>query len=204
MCEINWPAFFSTLKDVVLALAAVLTAAVAWLGLHRWRQELRGKADFEVARGLARAAYKLREEIQKCRSPLMRYAVPEGDRGTTQRGKAEAQARVYQERWDRVSSALQEFDAQTLEAEALWGADILTNTHALRECATTLYVSIEAIIEDMMADGEQFSADPQFAILMRSNAHAASSATDNALSNQIAKALTALDAKIRPHLARPK
>jgi hypothetical protein len=66
-------------KDLAIAGAAVTTAIVAYRGLQKWREELRGKADFEVARGLVRATFKLRDEIQSCRSPLIRGAeYPQG------------------------------------------------------------------------------------------------------------------------------
>jgi hypothetical protein len=75
--------------------------------------------------------------------------------------------------------------AKRLEAEALWGADIRESTQALRTCATTLFVSIEAIVDDKAAGGDHFRHDVNFGRLIRANAHAAASATDNALSKQI-------------------
>jgi hypothetical protein len=62
MYSIDWPAFFGALKDLALAGAAVVTAWVAVRALQKWREELRGKTDFEIARGLARAMYKLRDD----------------------------------------------------------------------------------------------------------------------------------------------
>jgi len=168
---------------------------------------LRGKADFEVARGLVRATYKLRDEIATCRSPYIRGAeYPAGYQQANPpdpRAEFEADAYMYNRRWERVSTALQEFDAQTLEAEALWGADIRESTQALRTCATTLFVSIEAILDDKRAGGDHFRQDPNFGQRMRANAHASGSATDNALSNQIAAAVSGLEVKLRGHLTRP-
>jgi hypothetical protein len=42
----------TAIKDVLLGGAAVATASVAVIGLKNWSRELRGKADFDVARGL--------------------------------------------------------------------------------------------------------------------------------------------------------
>lgn len=72
MCSIDWSALFGILKDLALAGAAVVTAWVAVLGLRKWREELRGKTDFEVARALARATYKVRDDLAACRMPLIR------------------------------------------------------------------------------------------------------------------------------------
>jgi hypothetical protein len=212
MCGVGWPALVSTLKDVALGFAAIGTPTIAWIGLRKWRDELRGKANFEVARGLTRATYKLRDEIASARSPLVRgseypagYQVPDANQqGANARVAAEALAHVYQNRWQRVSTALQEFDAQTLEAEALWGADIRESTQALRSCATTLFVSMEAIIDDKAAGGDHFERDRNFGRRMRANAHAAANVTDNELSNQISESVATLEAKLRSHLRRPK
>ena len=204
-------AFLGDLRDLALAGAAVVTAAAAVRGLRTWRQELRGKADFDVARGLIRATYKVRDEIQSCRSPLISgseyppgYQTPAPGAHVDARAEAEAAAHMYQNRWQRVQAALQEFDSQTLEAEALWGPDIRTSTQELRRCAHTLFVSIEAIVEDRAAGGEIFQRDREFARQMRANAHAPPMATDNALSNEIDAAVRELEAKLRGHLTRPR
>jgi hypothetical protein len=211
MCPVNLPALISGAKDLAIAGAAVTTAIVAYRGLQKWREELRGKADFDVARGLVRATFKLRDEIQSCRVPLIRaaefpkgYQTPPANHLTNWRVEAEALAYIYKNRWQSVSTALQEFDAQALEAEALWGADIRDSAQVLRMCAMTLFVSIESIIEDKADGGAHFERDREFGRRTRANAHAAAGATDNPLSNQITAAVAALEAKLRGHLTRPK
>jgi hypothetical protein len=198
-------------KDLAIAGAAVTTAIVAYRGLQKWREELRGKADFEVARGLVRATFKLRDEIQTCRSPLMRaaeypqgYQSPNASQPANARVEADALAYAYNNRWQRVTTALQEFDAQTLEAEALWGADIRDGAQALRTCAETVFVAIESIIDDKAAGGAHFEQDREFGRRTRAQAHAPPTAADNPLSNQITAAVAALEAKLRGHLKRPK
>jgi hypothetical protein len=112
--------------------------------------------------------------------------------------------RAYKDRWRPVMTALQEFDAQALEAEALWGSEIRKDTQELRRCAHTVFVAIEAILEDKAADGEHFKHNPDFGKRMRANAHASPSATDNELTNQVAAAVSALESKFRGHLTRPR
>jgi hypothetical protein len=197
-------------KDLAVAGAAVTTAIVAYRGLQKWREELRGKANFEVARGLARATFKLRDEIQSCRSPLIRgaeypqgYQTPNANQPVNAGVQADALAYVYNNRWQRVTAALQEFDAQTLEAEALWGAGIRDSTQALRTCTLTVFVAIESILDDKRAGGAHFEQDREFGRRTRAEAHASPTATDNPLSNQITAAVAALEAKLRGHLERP-
>ena len=157
------PEIITAIKDVVLALAGATTAAVAIIGLKNWSRELRGRAAFETARALARATYKLRDELKICRSPLIRSAeFPEGYRAPdptkTPDEQAQAYAHVYSNRWNPVWSALQEFDTQTLEAEALWGKAIREKTDQLRACVRELNVAIEAVIDNERSGGEDFSA----------------------------------------------
>jgi hypothetical protein len=66
MCLSTW---ISTLKDIILAIAAIVTATVAALGLKKWCEELRGRADFDVARGLIRATYKVRTNFNQAECP---------------------------------------------------------------------------------------------------------------------------------------
>lgn len=83
------PEFVALIKDGVLAIAGAVTACVAILGLRSWQRELHGKANFDAARCLARSTYKLRNEIQAARNPLILGGeFPEGyrdDLGLTKR-----------------------------------------------------------------------------------------------------------------------
>jgi hypothetical protein len=144
---------FSIIKDIFLAGAAATTAFVAYTGLEKWQKELRGKANFEVARELIKSIYKLRDEISYCRSPFIAaQEFPENYRGImgkyTNEEKGQAYAHVYSKRWEPVGNALQSFDAAVLEAEALWGLPIKKKAIIFRQCAHSLRVDIETYIEN--------------------------------------------------------
>lgn len=152
-------------KDIILIFAAIVTAHVAIKGIQSWSRELKGKADFEVARDLIRSTYKLRDELSYCRSPWIPLnEFPENYDPTkrTATGEAEAYSFIYTNRWKPVASALQEFETQSLEAEALWGANFKPKTDELRQCARNLQVSIESLISNKANDGESFRSDPDF------------------------------------------
>lgn len=209
MCSIDWSAFFSALKDLALGGAAVVTAWVAVRGLQKWREELRGKTDFEVARAFARATYKVRDELSACRASLIRsaeyppdYNPPAPGQPANRAAEANALAHVYNNRWKPVTDALREFDAQRLEAEALWGPDIRKDAEALHKCATTVFVAIESILDNARAGGAHFEANREFGRSTRSQAHASPTAADNPLSNDIAVAVSAIEGRLRGHLKR--
>ena len=65
------PEIVSALKDVTVAGAAALTAWAAVIGLSKWRRELKGTTEFDLAFDLAEATYRLPDELRACRSPLV-------------------------------------------------------------------------------------------------------------------------------------
>ena len=111
----------SIIKDFTISCAAIVTAYVAYTGLEKWQKELRGKANFEVARALIKSVYKLRDEIGYCRSPFISaHEFPDGYMGVrgnhSNEEEGEAWAHVYTKRWEPVGKTIQEFDAAVLEA----------------------------------------------------------------------------------------
>lgn len=209
MCSIDWASFFSSLKDIAIAAAAVVTAFVAYVGLQKWREELRGKADFEVARAFARATYKVRDEIAICRAPLIRGAEYPPDyqpalpgRPPDRAAEATALAYIFNNRWTPVIAALREFDTQRLEAEALWGPDVRKDAEEIHKCVSVVFVSMESIIDDARAGGAHFSEDKEFGRRTRSQAYASRSAKDNPLSNELEAAVSAIEARLSSHLKR--
>ena len=194
----------SIAKELLVSIAAATTAIVAVLGLRSWSRELRGKTQFEVARQLIRATYRVRDELRYCRTPFIQgtefptdYPIVEGAKPEQE---AKAWAYIYHNRWVPVRDALRELDAQLLEAEALWGSDIRDAGGALRQCARELQVAMEAIIDDKAIGGENFKSDRDFAKKMRSTAHASATSQDNELNNMIQEAVSSLEKLVRPHL----
>lgn len=196
----------TAIKDIVLGAAAAVTATVAILGLKSWRQELQGRAEFDAARGLARATYRLRDELASCRSPLIRAAeFPDDYKGrdkSSPREEADALAHVYKRRWEPVWSAIQEFDTQVLEAESLWGKDIRDNTDALRACVSEVNIGIEALIDNELSGGRNFESDRNFGREVRATVSASRSDDKNALSKKISGAVEDIENQLRPHLKR--
>lgn len=197
----------TAVKDAVLAVAGATTAVVAVRGLKTWSRQLRGTADFEVARALAKATYKLRDEIQIYRSPLIRASEFPDDyknpRSTDrQENSANAYGHVFSTRWQPVYAAQQEFDTQTLEAEALWGQPIRTNTDELRRLIRILGAATEAYIDNEGAGGENFKSDKAFGVKIRSEVFASPQAQDNELSKSFQSAVRSIEAELKPHLKR--
>jgi hypothetical protein len=204
MCAVE---VFSIVKDIALAGAACVTAYVAYTGLEKWQKELRGKANFDVARELAKSVYMLRDQISYCRSPFAAAAeFPEdyykGERARkhTPEEEGQAWAYIYSKRWEPVGTAMQAFDASILEAEALWGKTIKEKTTELRKCVRSLQVDIESFIQNKYSGGANFK-DDKFRRMVEEGVWDIKS-EKNELTQRINKAIEGIEAEIRPHLSR--
>ena len=194
-------------KDIALAGAAIVTATVAIKGLNTWARQLRGTADFETARAMAKVTYKLRDEIRNSRSMLIRAGeFPDGysnlNSSKDSATEASAYAHVFNQRWQPVYAALQEFDAQTLESEAIWGASIRMKTDELRRATRKLNAAMEAFVDNKASGGESFKQDQDFRKKIHSEVFASPQDDKNALTVEINAAIQAIEDVIRPHLKR--
>lgn len=194
-------------KDIIVSIAALVTACAALKGLRTWRVELEGKAHFEAARDLMRATYTLRDEIEICRSPFISVNEFPSDYTSQNTNTAETEgetyAHIYGNRWKPVLNAIKEFDSFSLEAEALWGDGIKTKTNDLRTCYKELQVAIEAIISDKYSGGADFTADSNFAEETKNKAMALKK-DENQFSIRIATAIEEIENEMRPHLHHGK
>lgn len=194
----------SATKDIVLMLAAIVTAKIAYKGLQSWSRELKGKADFEIARNLIRSTYKLRDELGYCRSPWISIGeFPKNYEPSkkTPDGEAKAYSYIYLNRWKPVANTLQEFETQALEAESLWGPEFKPKTDELRQCVRNLQVSIEAFIRNKANDGENFIADQEFKKTVEFEVMEIKK-NENPLTLRINAAIEAIENEIRPILKK--
>ena len=200
------PEIITASKDVLLGGAAVTMAIVAVRGLQSWSRELRGKTEFEIAMGLIKATYKLRDELAICRSPFIRaQEFPESYSGSlgghSPEKDTEAYAYVYKNRWEPVWEAIQTFDTHTLEAEALWGNEIRERADQLRQCVRDLNASIQAFLDDKASGGQHFEADRDFGKKIRMQVSAMKE-NKSELTKQITDSVGNIEDFIRPHLKR--
>lgn len=201
------PEWISAGSDAITALAAIAASGAAAFGITSWRRELTGRAEFDAARGLIRATYKLRNAIADCRSPFVSsHEFPLDYRGFLSRHSAEEEAaawgQVYRGRWAPIQEALQEFDAQALEAESIWGEDVRLRTDDARKCVQFLFVAIESFIADKVSEGANFGANPDFGVSVRRDLNASRTDTENPLSAMISSAIDGIEGLVRPHLRR--
>jgi len=143
----------STVAGVVVAVAAAATAFFAWRGVNTWRRQLKGHAEYELARTALRAAYQVRDAFSMVRSPFMSSgeqaaALAEVDPEakdldpSSDDARARALAAGYQVRWRTVASALSDLDLARVESEAMWGVEAAACFAELRRCAAELNAAL--------------------------------------------------------------
>lgn len=194
----------TVLKEAVLAGVGVATVTLAALGLSTWHRQLRGHADFDAARNLAKATYAVRNALAAARSPVIwagEFPDDYIEMTANEYQRAAALSHVYSERWKPVSAAMHAFDAAALEAEALWGATARLRTEALRKCLPVLSSAMEALVDNVGGRGQSFRTDPEFGRKVRVEAHSKPDNTDE-LSKQIRNAVTGIEDLLKPHLVR--
>lgn len=114
-------------KEVFLTGTAITGVYVAIQGLDTWKQQLKGQADYNLARSLLINTYKYRDALYFVRNPIMTGAelalTQEEKQGalTYNEESYRGNVKAYQKRWDAVLKCRNEISADIIEAEALWG-----------------------------------------------------------------------------------
>jgi hypothetical protein len=204
-CLDNW-------KPVLELVALAATPLIALFALRNWNRELKGRAHFEAAKNLARAVYKLRDEIQLCRSRfIMAHEFPEGEQGLslaydakkyTGNQKAQGIAFVYQNRWVQVGHAIAELEPCALECEALWGHAIREQSNLLLLCARDLSIAIKTFLTNEESDWKLFKEDDALRERTMKSMYVSVGEEFDPLSQKIKVAIDDIDNTLRPYLGR--
>ncbi|NID04236.1 hypothetical protein HBF26_05020 [Luteibacter jiangsuensis] len=213
ICRVDWPGAISVFKDVVVAIAAGVTAVVAARGFSRWRAEDQGKADFDLARRALKALFTYKLEFARARSPVLWVAeliVSPGD--DDHETKAKALARAYGRRLEPLRAAAVNLETIQTEVEGLWGAEAGKAVQRVLRTYVVLTSSIDAVIANARSGGEDFRADRDFGREMRENVSASgtpeprnpsSGRHNSSLSQEIEDAVHGCAIVLRSKLPRP-
>jgi hypothetical protein len=145
------------LQKVSASIAALTAAYVGYHGLKAWRIQLHGKTEYDLARRLLRAVFRVRDQIAFVRNPF----VPVGEVleaykaagvDTTDLDLSRDDRRrdelVYQQRMLPLASALSDLSVEILEGEVLWGPSVRTYETQLRQVVGELSGSLHLYIRD--------------------------------------------------------
>lgn len=193
-------------KDLVLAVCAVIAAGAAWRGLNTWKRQLRGQTEYELARRVLRAAYKFREGIKGVRSPVMwgheRPQPPEGDASaSSSEGKQWfGTFKAYEKRWERVFEARTELEAELLEAEAVWDAEVRKSFDPLFDLENELYFHTMEYLDGLNPDSRTPEMTSEEKRQKREVLYARGNPQKDEFLQKMNQAVNEIDAVLKPHL----
>lgn len=142
----------SAIREVLLLAVTAWGVSVAARGLNTWKEQLKGSAEWELARRLLRAVYRLRDALDDVRNPFMSAGELAGARatlGSDEAGKNEAEnlndstIAAYQVRWESARKAVAELQVELVEAEVLWGQEAKASMEPLRHCWVNLFSHLQ-------------------------------------------------------------
>jgi hypothetical protein len=115
------------LKDIAVILAAGVAGYVGLRGLSAWRRQLAGRTEYDLARNILTALYKLRDAVKEVRNPLMLLALEPDLPEQKPEEFSEAKktwlvwVQEYNGRWAPVRQIGSELQVNLFEPEAVLG-----------------------------------------------------------------------------------
>ena len=146
--EVSW---FTILKDIILLLVAIIGVGSAIFGLKTWRKQLKGNTEYQLARRLMIVIYKARDYVKIVRNPFMdggeiTQAFKENNEEVPnihdKKYNIKVDRAVYSMRWRQLNSALSDLKIELLEAEVIWGKEVVTKLNAFYICIKDLNFAI--------------------------------------------------------------
>lgn len=184
-------------RDIVLGLSAAVTAGFAALGIGAWRNEMKGRVHYDLARRYLLATLKVRDGLTKVRNPMLAASeYPEGYDFTraspTQR--MEATRHVYSQRWDSIREEIRDFQATALEAEVHFGSRASEASAELQSCIKRILIATGHIAR---IEGEKNVSDQ---LSRRAETDAWDSGEDNEMTQEILARVALIEEVVRPYL----
>jgi len=119
--------YIPLIKDLAIAIAAVITSSVAVYGVRLWKRELVGKKIYEVAKNLVHQSH-----VMNRASCCLRYPVWENEKRSFTHEEIKhttknerwmlAESEAYKKRIEVYSNSLSEFSESLLQARILIGS----------------------------------------------------------------------------------
>ncbi len=141
----------TTLKEIVLTIAAIVGSGVAIIGLTTWRRQLAGTVEYELARRLLKEVYQFREALQSVRFPGGSITIA----ALKDKEKRYQETREkYVNRYRKVNEARAALDLTLLEVEVLWGVALCSKVQGLYKHDGKLYAFILDYLRAIQKDNE--------------------------------------------------
>lgn len=200
--------YVSVTKDIVLTIAGGIGAYVALKGLNTWNRQLKGGVEYELTRRLLKLTYRLRDAIRNVRNPAMfggEMPYPSSDEAkemSRDQINYYGMSKAYQNRWDKVTQVSSDLQAELLEAEALWGADVHKQFEHLFKLRHELWMAVHFHLMAINPEQQNVTREAMNRILKREILYDLSGENEDEFSSEIAKAITPIETFLKPYLKK--
>lgn len=204
----TWMERISVGTDIVVGVCAFFTLIVAAVGLRTWKNELKGRDDYEVAKSLILAAIRLENSVQVARRPVMDLLLyrPGPHLGNLlQYGPAGHQVSVEQAILEipKVEEKLKDFQAAALDAQALWHQEMAPETESIERLVDRLFLAIRYRKEALSTTAEPNVRNMYEDQVMRSEVFSISEKDESdVFDSKFGAAVQALRVKLNPKMQR--
>lgn len=150
--------YWTIFKDLVTGTTAIWAVCIANKGLTTWNRQLKGSAEYELARRILKRTYNLREAIAGVRHPLIsseEQPLPppeEAQQMSLVKRGYYGVSNAYQTRWQKAVQCKDDLQADLLEAEALWGDEIKNGFSELFSLQQELFFTLRVYLRAMDPD----------------------------------------------------
>lgn len=153
----------SLAKDLILSGAAITGAVVAIKGLGTWQRQLQGQSEYDLSRRLLVSLFKYRDSLNNVRNPFMwGNEMPSPSEGeaklmTPEKIRFFETSKAYEVRWSKVSKERSSLYTDLLEAEALWGNELIDLFKIIFHLQNELFICINHYLEVINPDASNDS-----------------------------------------------
>jgi len=150
------------LKEAILAFSAFAVGIAAMISIFTWRQQIKDKTHYGLARQLLRTAFEIETAFRHVRNPFMSSGELESAlcQKDYERLKEDTDGRIipfgqmqvryaYSLRMKRLQEALIQFEADTIEARIVWGDDVTKYYDRFNKLVKKLYASLMMYLENL-------------------------------------------------------
>lgn len=173
----------------VIAAATVAGIVVAILGLKTWRVQLEGSAHFDLARRMILEVYRVRDALERVRTPLMLVA-----EATGADPDVPWEISVYERRWQGVLDVQAPLEVCAYESRILWGDEAENLMHRLKKQTASLYLAVSAFARSKRGEGNDLDQE-QRAVLY-------AGIDEDSFAAELQAVVEGFEACVRPHLPR--
>lgn len=195
----------SAVSDAIVAIAAIAAAVFAYIGLTAWKKQLKGGAEYQLAKEVLKAVYRVREAFKVVRNPaIFSYEYPEEMRSPSGNLKPEHRLEgteyVYKKRWEDMAASFKELEELHLQAQVEWGPQFQERIVKLRHCRIELQMAIADLLEGYSGKRKNMSSS-QESREVRSVLYWTDSDEHDKFTPQINEAISEFEGWLRPKVS---